>query len=70
MTGKYVTQGRVIYFQPPGEPTEGRRLIGWASSTDDAGLICEELNRLVMAITKSKSAVIESKTLTPNTING
>ena len=47
MTGKYVTQGRIIYYQPPGEPTEGRKLIGWASSTDDAGLICEELNRLI-----------------------
>ncbi|NTU49286.1 MAG: hypothetical protein HGA87_00055 [Desulfobulbaceae bacterium] len=46
MTGKYVTQARIIYYQPPGEPTEGRKLIGWASSTDDAGLICAELNGL------------------------
>jgi len=47
MTGKYVTQGRIVYYQPPGEPTEGRKLIGWASSTDDAAAICAELNRLL-----------------------
>jgi hypothetical protein len=46
MTGKYVTQGRIIYFQPPGEPTEGRKLIGWAASCDDAEKICSELNRI------------------------
>jgi hypothetical protein len=46
MIGKYVTQARVIYFQPPGEPTEGRKLIGWASSCDDAAAICAELNEL------------------------
>ena len=39
MTGKYVQQSRAIYFQPPGEPTEGRILIGWAASCDDAAAI-------------------------------
>ncbi|NTU49780.1 MAG: hypothetical protein HGA87_02615 [Desulfobulbaceae bacterium] len=46
MTGKYVTQARVIYYQPPGEPTEGRILIGWSASCDDAAAICAELNEL------------------------
>ena len=57
MTGKYVTQGRIIYYQPPGEPTEGRKLIGWAASIDDAAAICSELNRLlVIGLSTTKTA--------------